>query len=96
MCVTTVTHEPCNSKHIKRGWQQFHSIFLPWQDLVERRQYGEMSVAKRIKRRSETMKRVGRNIHAVRRGSPRDMGYDADWERIAKRRRELDHYLCQA
>ncbi|MFA8018395.1 HNH endonuclease [Bremerella cremea] len=50
---------------------------------------------KRLKRRSDTIRRVGRDIYEVRRGSSSSQGYDADWERIAKRRRQLDHYLCQ-
>ncbi|WP_390620213.1 HNH endonuclease [Blastopirellula retiformator] len=48
-----------------------------------------------MKRRSETVKRVGRSNIEVRRPSPRSLGYDADWERVAKHRRELDRYLCQ-
>ncbi|WP_443111050.1 HNH endonuclease [Bremerella sp. P1] len=50
---------------------------------------------KRLKRRSDTKRRVGRDIYEVRRGSSSSQGYDADWERIAKRRRQLDYYLCQ-
>ena len=50
---------------------------------------------KRMKRRCDIVQRVGRNIYEVRRGSSSSQGYDADWERIAKRRRQLDHYLCQ-
>ncbi len=50
---------------------------------------------KRLKRRSDSKRRVGRDIYEVRRGSSSAQGYDADWERIAKRRRQLDHYLCQ-
>lgn len=50
---------------------------------------------KRLKRRSDTKRRVGRNIYEVRRGSSSSQGYDADWERVAKRRRQLDYYLCQ-
>ncbi|WP_410050438.1 HNH endonuclease [Blastopirellula sp. J2-11] len=49
-----------------------------------------------MKRRSETVKRVGRSNIEARRPSPRSLGYDADWERVAKQRRELDRYLCQA
>ena len=50
---------------------------------------------KRLKRRSDTRRLVGRNIYEVRRGSSSSQGYDAEWERIAKRRRQLDYYLCQ-
>lgn len=50
---------------------------------------------KRLKRRSDSKRRVGRDIYEVRRGSSSSQGYDADWERIAKRRRQLDYYLCQ-
>ncbi|PQO28506.1 HNH endonuclease [Bremerella cremea] len=50
---------------------------------------------RRIKRRSETIKPVGRTIASIRHGSAQDRGYDADWERIAKWRRQLDHHLCQ-
>ncbi|MEW4451989.1 hypothetical protein AB1L30_04815 [Bremerella sp. JC817] len=42
---------------------------------------------KRLKRRSDTIRRIGRDIYEVRRGSSSSQGYDADWERVAKHRR---------
>lgn len=50
---------------------------------------------KRIKRRSELNKPIGRSAVAARRGSPRQLGYDTAWERIAKQRRDNDFGLCQ-
>ena len=50
---------------------------------------------KRIwKRRSELNDRI-RSVGELHRGTPKQRGYDAAWNRVAKRRREADHWLCQ-
>lgn len=51
---------------------------------------------RRIKRRSETLPHPGRNNLSLHRPTSREQGYDSAWDRVAKRRREIDHYLCQA
>ena len=46
------------------------------------------------KRRSELDVRPRTDI-ALHRATPSERGYDAAWNRVAKRRREADHWLCQ-
>src|SRR4051794_35166678 len=36
-----------------------------------------------------------RNACELRRGTPAERGYDHDWMRVARERRELDSWLCQ-
>jgi hypothetical protein len=46
------------------------------------------------KRRSELNDRI-QTVRELHRGTPRQRGYDRDWNHIAKARREADHWLCQ-
>ena len=46
------------------------------------------------KRRSELNGRLP-SAAAVNRATPTQRGYDAAWYRLAKRRRQADHWLCQ-
>ena len=47
-----------------------------------------------FKRRSELDGRR-RSVQEVRRGTPSQRGYDRDWTRVARQRREADSWLCQ-
>ena len=46
------------------------------------------------KRRSDLDTRPP-SVLAVRRATPSARGYDAAWRRVARARREIDHWLCQ-
>jgi 5-methylcytosine-specific restriction endonuclease McrA len=46
------------------------------------------------KRRSDLNDRV-RSVTELYRATPSERGYDAAWNRLAKRRREADDWLCQ-
>ena len=46
-------------------------------------------------RRSELNPVAMRSVMDVRRGTSRQRGYDAAWDRVAKARRQADSWLCQ-
>ena len=52
-------------------------------------------MARRIQRRSELQPQAGRSASALHCPSARSLGYDAAWDRLAKKRREADNWLCQ-
>ena len=45
-------------------------------------------------RRSDLNPRI-RNDRQLHRGTPAQRGYDRDWKRVARERREADSWLCQ-
>src|SRR4051812_5233733 len=47
-----------------------------------------------IRRRSELNERR-RTVGELHRGAPASRGYDWDWMRVARQRREADSWLCQ-
>jgi 5-methylcytosine-specific restriction endonuclease McrA len=50
---------------------------------------------RRIRRRSDDRRIVGRNVLDDRRPPTSELGYDAAWQRVAKHRRRADCHLCQ-
>lgn len=51
---------------------------------------------RKIRRRSDLVKPVGRPVASLRRPTTCQMGYDSAWERLANCRRNEDYGLCQA